>query len=59
MTVTMTHPKLPGRTIEVPESGVGHRERAGWRRKTTTKKTTPAPRPETSEQDSTIEGTES
>ncbi|MGH3096946.1 MAG: hypothetical protein ACRDMV_13225 [Streptosporangiales bacterium] len=30
--VRLTHPKLPGREIEVPESGVAHRERAGWRR---------------------------
>lgn len=31
--VQMRHPKLPeGQTIEVPEIGVKHRERAGWQR---------------------------
>lgn len=31
--VTMVHPKLPGREIEVPEVGVRARERSGWQRK--------------------------
>lgn len=29
--VQMTHPKLPGRTIEVRPGAVKSRERAGWK----------------------------
>lgn len=30
--VDLEHDTMPGRTISVPEAGVWHRERAGWRR---------------------------
>lgn len=40
--VTLSHPKLPGRQIEVTEQSVPHHERAGWRRKTKPK-TAPKP----------------
>lgn len=31
--VTISHPKLPGREVEVPEVSLHHHERAGWKRK--------------------------
>ncbi|MGH3504019.1 MAG: hypothetical protein ACRDQA_24450 [Nocardioidaceae bacterium] len=51
MLVKMTHPMLPGREIEVPENGVAHRERAGWRRADSKKSRTVKP-----EKDSVSEG---
>lgn len=39
--VTLTHPKLPGREIQVRAAAVHHHQRGGWRVKSKSKRERP------------------